>query len=82
MMRKRFTLSLLLPLLSISGVAYADHNYQHHPNATLGKSATGLVGYDSSGVAIYRSQPGTNEGRSVARKPARKHSIKAPLQGS
>jgi hypothetical protein len=83
MMRKRFvTLPLLLPLLSISGAAYADHNYQHHPNATLGKRVNGVVGYDSSGVAIYRSQPGTNEGRSVAHKPAPKHSIKAPMQGS
>jgi hypothetical protein len=82
MMRKRFvTLSLLLPVRSISG-ANADHNYQHHPNATLGKSANGLVGYDSSGVAIYRSQPGMKEGWSVAHKPAPKHSIKAPLQGS
>jgi hypothetical protein len=81
MMKKRFvTLSLLLPLLSISGAAYADHNYQHH-NPTLGKSVNGLVGYDS-GVAIYRSQPGMREGRSVAHKPAPKHSIKAPLQGS
>jgi len=83
MMRKRFVaLSLLLPLLSISGAAYAYHNYPDHPNATLGNSANGLVGYDSSGVAVYRSQPGMKEGRSVAHKPAPKHSIKAPLQGS
>jgi hypothetical protein len=83
MMRKLFvTLSLLLPLLSISGAAYANHNYQHHPNAALGKSVNGLVGYDSSGVAIYRSQPDMKEGRSMAQKPAPKHSIKAPLQGS
>ena len=83
MMRKRFvTLSLLLPFLAISGAAYADHNYQHHPNATLGKSANDLVGYDSSGVAVYRSQPGMKVGRSMAHKPAPKHSIKAPLQGS
>jgi hypothetical protein len=75
MMRKRFTLSLLLPLLSISGVAYADHNYQHHPNATLGKRVNGVMGYDSSGVAIYRSRPGTKEGRSVAHKSVPKHSI-------
>ena len=83
MMSKRFvTLSLLLPVLSISGAAYAGHNYQHHPNASLGKSANGLVGYDSSGVAIYRSQPGMKEGRSMAHKPAPKHSIRPPLQGS
>jgi hypothetical protein len=80
MMRKRFvTLSLLLPLLSISGAAYANHNYQHHPNATLGKSSNGLVGYDSSGVAIYRSRPGTKEGRSVARQPTPDHSIRHPM---
>lgn len=66
MMRKRFVmLSLLLPVLSISGAAYAGHNYQHHPNGSLGKSANGLVGYDF-----------------MAHKPAPKHSIKAPLQGS
>jgi hypothetical protein len=48
MMRKRFVmLSLLLPVLSISGAAYAGHNYQHHPNGSLGKSANGLVGYDT-----------------------------------
>ena len=81
MMMKRFvTLSLLLPLLSISGAAYANHNYQHHPNATLDNSANGLVGY--TGAAIYRGEPVMNEGRSVARKPAPKHSIKAPLQGA
>jgi hypothetical protein len=85
MMRKRFvTLSLLLPVLSISGAAYADHNYQHHPNAprTVEKSANDLVGYNSSGVAIYRGEPGVTQGRSMAHKPAPKHSIKAPLQGS
>jgi hypothetical protein len=63
MMRKRFVTVSLLPVLSISGTAYADHNYQHHPNATLGKSANGLVGCDSSGVAIYRGRPGMKEGR-------------------
>jgi hypothetical protein len=82
MMRKRFvTLSLLLPLLSISGAAYANHNYQHH-NPTVGKSANGLAEYDSSGVVFYRSEPGMKEGRSVAHTPAPKHSIEAPLQGS
>jgi hypothetical protein len=40
---------------------------QHHP--TLGKSADGFVGYDSSDVAIYRSRPGMKEGLSVAHKP-------------
>ena len=75
MLRKRFvTLSLLLPLLSISGAAYANHNYQHHPNAPLGKSTNGLVGYDSSGVAIYRSQPSVTAGGSAAHKPPPKHS--------
>ena len=65
MMKKRFvTLSLLLPLLSISGAAYANHNYQHHPDTTLGKSANGLVG-----VAVYRGEPGMKQGRSVARQP-------------
>jgi hypothetical protein len=80
MMRKRFvTLSLLLPLLSISGATYANHNYQHHPDTTLGKSANGLVGYDSSGVAVYRGEPGLKQGRSVARQPTPDHSIRHPM---
>jgi len=80
MMRKRFvTLSLLLPVLSISGTAYANHNYQHHPNATLGNSANDLVGYDSSGVAFYRGEPGMKQGRSVARQPTPDHSIRHPM---
>ncbi len=33
MLTKRFlTISLLLPLVAISGVARADHNYQRRPN--------------------------------------------------
>jgi len=76
MMRKRFVaLSLLLPFLAISAAAHADHNYQHHPNAprTAEKSANDLVGYNSSGVAIYRGEPGVTQGRSMAHKPAPKH---------
>jgi hypothetical protein len=81
MMRKRFvTLSLFLPLLSISGAAYANHNYQHHPNTSLCKSANGLVGYDSSGVAVYRGEPGMKQGRSVARQPTPDNSIRHPMQ--
>ena len=33
--KKLLTVSLLMPLMAISGLAQANHNYQHRPNQPL-----------------------------------------------